>query len=232
MTTAETYGIRIAAIAIVLVLIGVYVYNKHLHAQRKTLYLENANYSVQIGMYDMFKTSRADIVMLGNSLTYNANWAEMLGRANIANRGIPSDITAGYLHRLDYVYKLQPKICFIEGGVNDIHAKCSVLEIFANYTSIIDTLRGHHIIPVIQSTLFVARTWPNAVDENREVEALNKLLSEFAREHSVEFLDINALVSKDGFLRDELTFDGIHLNADGYALWVPEVEMVLVKHQL
>jgi lysophospholipase L1-like esterase len=213
-------------------MIGWHSYNQCLEAQYANLYLENKNYKVQIGMFNQYKTVQADVVMLGNSLTYNANWNELLGRKNIANRGISSDITQGYLHRLNYVYRLNPKICFIEGGVNDVYANFSAAVIFSNYTKIIDTLRAHHIIPIIQSTLFVANKREQSVSKNEEIIKLNKLLIEYARNQSIEYLDINSLVCTNGFLINEYTYDGLHLNAEGYSLWVPEVEKILIKYGL
>jgi lysophospholipase L1-like esterase len=224
--------IQITLIVIILALIGWYSYNQYLEAQYANLYLENKNYKVQIGMFNHFRTAQADIVMLGNSLTYNANWNELLGRKNIANRGISSDITQGYLHRLNYVYRLNPKICFIEGGVNDVYANFSAADIFSNYTKIIDTLRAHHIIPIIQSTLFVANKREQSVSKNEEITKLNKLLFSFAQKQSIEYLDINSLVSQNGYLKNDLTYDGLHLNAEGYSLWIPEVEKVLIKYGL
>ena len=224
--------LRFSILGIILALIGWYVYNHYSEAQYANLYLKNGNYDVQIGMYKQFKTIQADVVMLGNSLTYNANWNELLGRKNIANRGINSDITAGYLHRLAYVYRLKPKLCFIEGGVNDVYANYSAIDIFENYSKIIDTLRAHHIIPIIQSTLFVASKWENSQTKNEEIRKLNKLLSEFTLKQSLEYLDINSLVAYNGFLKNELTYDGLHLNAAGYAFWVPEVEKLLIKYGL
>ena len=203
-----------------------------LEAQYASLYLENSNYSVQVGMYERFRTEHADVVMLGNSLTYNANWNELLGRSTIANRGIVSDITAGYLHRLQYVYRLSPKLCFIEGGVNDVYAHYTPKQIFNNYRMIIDTLRRHNITPVIQSTLCVGKGRAESEKKNDEIRALNELLKAYTKENGVVFLDINALVTSDGYLRDELTYDQIHLNAAGYALWVPEVETVLKENGL
>lgn len=223
---------RLSSLIIVLALIAWYAYSRYLDAQFANLYLKNENYKVQVDMYKNFRTTQADIVMLGNSLTYNANWNELLGRKNIVNRGIHSDITAGYLHRLSYVYKLKPKLCFIEGGVNDVYANYSVSEIFENYCLIIDTLRDHHIIPIIQSTLFVAGKRDKSQSMNKKIQELNKLLLEYAHRQSIEYLDINSLVSQNGFLKNNLTYDGIHLNADGYSLWIPEVEKVLIKYGL
>ena len=218
-----------------IVIVGVvvfYSYNKYLQAQYASLYLQNGNYSVQVGMQGLYKSTQYDVVMLGNSHTYNANWNELLNRRNIANRGIVGDITTGYLQRLGYVYGMNPKICFIEGGVNDVYANYSAGQIFDNYVNIIDTIRSFDIIPVIQSTMFVAKAWPNSSEKNLEIKKLNALLSEYASKQSIIFLDINFLVSANGFLTDSLTYDGIHLNANGYSFWVSEVEKVLLKNGL
>jgi lysophospholipase L1-like esterase len=204
----------------------------NLQAQQVAPYLRNTNYGIQLGMYDLFASTQADVVMLGNSLTFNANWNEILNRSNIANRGIASDITSGYLHRLGYVTRLNPKLCFIEGGVNDLYSNDSVKNIVRNYADIIDSLQSHHIVPVIQSTLFVGAKYPHAREKNKQIQTLNTWLIAYALKNGIEFLDINHLVSKDGFLRSDLTYDGIHLNARGYALWAPEVGKVLAKHNL
>jgi lysophospholipase L1-like esterase len=207
-------------------------YPQQPRARKIPAYLQNKNYALQLGMYDLFTSTRADVVMLGNSLTYNANWNEILNRSNIANRGIASDITSGYLHRLDYVYRLHPLICFIEGGINDLYSNDSAAHIAANVMCIVDSLRSHGIVAVIQSTLCVAATYPRAREKNRQVVLLNELLRRLALERAVEFLDINILVSVNGFLRKDLTPDGIHLNARGYSLWAQEIEKVLTKYDL
>ena len=218
-------------IAAILVGVAISLFGGSLQAQ-KPPYLKNTNYVVQLGMYDLLTSTQADVVMLGNSLTYNANWNEILNRSNIANRGISSDITSGYLHRLHYVYRLRPKICFIEGGINDLFSNDSVKNIVRNYAGIIDSLQAHDIVPVIQSTLFVSARYPRAREKNRQVQTLNTWLAAFALKNEIEFLDINALVSTKGFLRADLTYDGIHLSARGYALWAPEVGRILAQHNL
>lgn len=224
--------LRLSSLFLGLVTVAFFARDGHLQAQKATLYLQNVNYNIQVGMYESFRSTHADVVMLGNSLSYNANWNELLGRSNIANRGIVSDLTDGYLHRLSYVYKLSPRLCFIEGGVNDVYENRPPKEAVRNFRQIVDTLRAHHIIPIIQSTLFVGAKWHHAREKNAEIQELNELLAGFAKEQSIQFLDINALVSTDGLLRDELTFDGVHLNARGYSYWVSEVENVLVRNGL
>ena len=195
-----------------------------------TLYRMNRNYAIQTQLYDLYRTEKADVVMLGNSITFGVNWNELMGRTAIVNRGIGSDITYGFLQRMEYVYKLHPKMCCVMGGINDIYVEISVERIFENYITIIEGLRKHSIIPVIQSTLLVSPKWKKSVERNREVEKLDSLLADYADKNSIEFLNLNAVMSKDHQLRDELTTDGVHLTAMGYALWRTELEAIFRKH--
>jgi lysophospholipase L1-like esterase len=204
-------------------------------------YRTNPNYTLQQSMYDIYKTRQADIVMLGNSLTHGAAWNELLGRPNVIERGITSDVLYGFESRINAIYKLNPKIVFIMGGLNDIYNWTPVEDIFAVYTRIISGLRSRNIIPVIQSTTYSAKTyakdWGGTPEgnfgRNREVDKLNKLLSDYAKKNNIDYIDVNALTAgKDGFLRPELTWDGIHFKADAYKLWAREVDKILVKHKL
>lgn len=210
-------------------------------------YKANPNYSLQTAMFDIYKTKQADIVMLGNSLTAGTNWSELLGRTNVVARAIPGDILQGFYARLNYVFRLKPKIVFILGGLNDIYNWTPVEEIYFNYIKIVLALKSRGIIPVIQSTTYAARDYAKDwggtpevnASRNREVDKLNKLLEDFAKQNNIDYIDINSKMStstnkstNDKFLRPELTWDGVHLNAEGYKIWANEVEKVLAKYKL
>jgi len=156
------------------------------------IYKRNPNYALQLGIYDVYKTKQADIVMLGNSLTHGANWNELVGRSNIVERGIPSDVTEGIFERMNYVFKLKPKICFLLVGLNDIYNWTPVENIYFNYVRIINLLKAKEIIPVIQSTVYAGKKWPNSEERNQEVIKLNKLLLEYALKNEIEFIDLNS----------------------------------------
>jgi len=210
--------------------------------QKDTLrYRSNPNYDLQTKMFSIYKTRQADIVMLGNSLTAGAIWSELLGRSNVVGRGIPGDILQGYNERLNEILKLKPKIVFILGGLNDIYGWIPVEKIFSDYILIIQKLQSNGIIPVIQSTIYAGRDWAKDwggtpevnAGRNKEVEKLNKLLSEYAAKNRIDFIDLNSkMATKDNFLRPELTWDGVHLNAEGYKIWAREVERVLIKYKM
>ena len=147
-----------------------------------SLYLKNPSYSIQTELYNIYRIKRAKIVMLGNSITHGANWNELINRNDVAERGISGDLTSGFLHRLEYVYKLKPKICFIMGGINDLFYGKQVNEVFQNITKIVDSLKSHKIKIVLQSTLFVKNGSPLFDTINERVAALNLQLKKYRSE--------------------------------------------------
>lgn len=220
-------------LCLVVVVAGVYTFFRiRANAQLEPLYLQNKNYLLQTALFDLYTTEHADVVMLGNSLTEWVEWNELLGRKNIANRGIAGDVTGGYLHRLEQIYKLKPKLCFIEGGINDLYADVPVDIVVEQYVKIVEEFRSHSIIPVMQSTLFVSPKWRDAAAKNKEVAELNTQLEEFAKNNSIEFINLNAVMSINSLLRDELTHDGIHLTAAGYKIWGAAADQMLRKYGL
>lgn len=239
--------LKIINISLIIAVILVSGGNFTIRAQDKkeiAKYLQNPIYKRKIEFFKLSKTKSADIVMLGNSLTEGANWSELLGRSKVVNRGITGDILEGYLHRMQYVYNLEPKVCFVEGGINDIYNWTPVSIIFNNYVKVIEILKKHKITPIIQSTLYAGRKWgsewivshrpdltPEEVnrERNKEVDKLNALLRNYARRNRIIFIDLNKRMSSGGFLRSNLTWDGIHLKANGYRIWAEEVNKVLIK---
>lgn len=198
----------------------------------KPQYLNNPNYTIELDKYKNYMMKQADIVMLGNSLTHGINWNELLGRTSISEQGIPSDITEGVINRMEYVFKVNPKVCFIMIGVNDIFSWIPVETIFANYKIILEKLKEKNIIPIIQSVLYAGTTQPSAENRNVEITKLNALLTKYAKENNFEFVNLNRKMSTSNFLKQELTIDGIHLNGEGFKLWGREVDKVLRKFSL
>ena len=158
-------------------------------------------------------------MLFRSSLTHGANWNELLNRNDVAERGISGDLTSGFLHRLKYVYKLKPKICFIMGGINDLFYGKQVNEIFQNIIKIVDSLKSHKIKIVLQSTLFVKNGSSLFDTINERVAALNLQLKKYTAQNRIIFLNLNEKLSIDDHLKEEYTIDGVHLSAAGYKIW-------------
>lgn len=195
-----------------------------------SLHLKSTVYRSLTAHFALSKLRSADIVFLGNSITAGGNWAELLGRERVVNRGIGGDNTVGMLHRLSFVVRLRPKLCFIMAGINDLYADAPVDRVFRNYQMIVDSLVREGITPVIQSTLHVHPRWKRAEVKNLEVAALNVLLKQLARSGGWEYIDINAVLSEDGILKEEFTTDGVHLTPAAYERWRDLLEPVIVRN--
>lgn len=194
-----------------------------------SIYLQNPNYLIQTELYDVYRMKRAKIVMLGNSITHKVNWNELLNRNDVVERGISGDYTSGFLNRLNNIYELKPKICFLMGGINDLFYGKQVDEIFQNIVKITDSLKLHHIKVVLQSTLFVKGGSTFLETINERVDSLNIYLKKYASDNNIIYLDVNKKLSVDKKLKEEFTIDGVHLSALGYKIWSSQIIQILTK---
>lgn len=208
------------------------------------VYMKNSVYMLKIELFEIYKKIPADIVMLGDSRTDGVNWSELLGRPNIVARGIPSDVTEGYLARMEYIYNLEPKYCIIQGGLNDIYNWTPVEKIYQNYIKIINGLRVKGIKPILQSIIYAGKIWGKDYlvrtnsklkaedvnkERNQEIAKLNKMLKSYASRNNIIYIELNDAMSYRGLLKDELTRDGVHLNARGYRIWGRKIDEVLTE---
>jgi lysophospholipase L1-like esterase len=170
-------------------------------------------------VFKAYKPKKFKIVMLGDSITYGIDWNELFSRSDVANRGIAGDLTEGFMKRLSDIYELNPEICMIMGGINDINNDIPVSDIFVNFTKIIEDLQANKITPIIQSTLFVSAMDENWKEKNEKVNELNRMLMDYAIANDITFIDINKELSRNGALDSSYTYDGLHLTGNGYEKW-------------
>jgi lysophospholipase L1-like esterase len=164
----------------------------------------------------------ADIVMIGDSLTDAAEWREMFPQLSIVNRGIDNDTTDGVLARLDEIVAVRPRLAFVMIGVNDFsNARASVDGVLSNYRAIVARLEQAGIKVVIESTLPCNETlgkWKSCKAINGKVRRLDAELAKLGS-GTVAYADIAAKLTDAHGLKKEFTYDGVHLNGEGYRLW-------------
>ena len=159
-------------------------------------------------------------VMLGDSITDEGQWDELLDNPLVQNRGISGDTTDGVLERLDSINKSIKQV-FIMIGVNDIMRGKEVDEVYSNYLKIIKFFQDRNIKVYIQSTLFIGER--RAENFNIKVEDLDKRLEKYAKENNITFINLNPIFAPNKVLKKEFTFDDLHLNGTAYKLWAQEI---------
>jgi len=159
--------------------------------------------------------------MIGDSITEDGSWNELLERDDIMNRGMAGDTSSGVLNRVD---RLEDNIekAFVMVGINDLIWNRSVNHVFNNYIQILDRLRTKGITPIVQSTLYTGRE--SAGRYNGHVKTLNDKLKRYCEKENIKFIDLNDILSSYGQLDDQYTIDGVHLEARAYILWAESIK--------
>ena len=176
-----------------------------------------------------------DIVMLGNSLTENGgDWGARLGKDHVRNRGIIGDEIMGVYDRLHLILPGKPAKLFLMIGVNDISHDLSVDCIVDRIKMTVQRIRRESpetklylqsLLPFNESF----RRYKRLDGKSYMVPAINAKLKAFAKENKIAFIDLYPLFCQDGepVLIKKLSTDGLHLNNEGYKIWVKELKKKL-----
>ena len=169
--------------------------------------------------------------MIGDSLTDGAEWGEMFPGAAIANRGIDGDTTDGVLRRMKGIQSVDAGKAFVMIGINDFGKQGRTVDaVFDDYRKIVSELETGGMKVFIQSTLPCNEAkagWISCAAIQEKIRQLNARLATLAS-GNVAFIDINAGLAGEGGLKPELTYDGVHLNGDGYRIWKREISKYLL----
>ncbi|HKE57384.1 MAG TPA: SGNH/GDSL hydrolase family protein [Pyrinomonadaceae bacterium] len=177
------------------------------------------------------------VVFMGDSITdgwHNPNSGGFFPGKPYANRGISGQTTPQMLIRFrPDVIELQPKVVVILAGTNDIAGNTGPTTLAAiedNLTTMAELAKAHGIRVVLASLLPVSdyevRDGKPIVQTVRrppeQIKALNNWMKEYVAKNHLVYLDyFSAMVDDKGFLKDELSDDGLHPNPKGYAVMNP-----------
>ena len=191
-------------------------------ARRRNTY-QSTYHQMRKQMFEQMPNSETEIIFIGDSLTDQGEWAELLGNANIRNRGISGDTTDGVLNRLKEITASQPQKLFLMIGANDLwNEKKPASEIAQNYRRILEQIQRQ----TPQTQVFIQSLLPmNTIQypikvNNSDIISVNRHLQNLANEFSYTYIDIHQHFTNDQKQLDPVyTIDGVHLNGKGYLNW-------------
>ena len=173
----------------------------------------------------LMNNERYETMMLGDSITDEGQWDELLDNTKVQNRGISGDTTDGVLDRLNSISKGIKQV-FIMIGVNDIMRGKEVDEVYENYLKIIQTFKDKNIKVYIQSTLYIGES--RKANFNPKIEELDARLEKYASENQITFINLNPIFAPQKVLKKEFTSDDLHLNGTAYKLWTLHFQVEIV----
>ena len=185
------------------------------------------------------------VVFMGDSIT--DSWDDpkfggfFPGKPYI-DRGISGQTTPQMLIRFRAdVIDLRPKAVVILAGTNDLAGNTgpiTLAEIEGNLISMADLARANGIKVVLASLLPISdyeqRDGKPIIQSARrapeKIRALNEWMHAYAARNKLIYLDYySAMIDDKGFLKEELSEDGLHPNAKGYAIMAPLAEASIAK---
>jgi lysophospholipase L1-like esterase len=171
------------------------------------------------------------VVFLGDSITDYWKLADYFSSKAYINRGIDGQTTSQMLVRFRQdVVTLHPRIMVVLAGTNDVAGvtgRTRNEDIEANYASIAELARLHHIHVIFSSLLPVNNYTEDAKESfalrpSERILALNAWLKDYCAKNGLVYLDyFSALVDDKGRLKRDLSDDGLHPNAAGYKVMAP-----------
>ena len=185
-------------------------------------------YNSWLSVFRSLPASEGKIVLLGDSLTERGLWSELFPFTPVLDRGIGGDTIEGIAARLDEVARLNPSRIFLMVGCNNLSGreKVDVSKVWAEYEKLIKEIKKQ----MPETTLYVQSILPVAKDYQYSdvfvgaAAEINKLLEAGVERYGYFYLDIaSKLADEEGFLRGDLSVDGVHLSPDGYFIWATQL---------
>ena len=180
---------------------------------------------------------RPDVVFMGNSIT--DCWADTVpaffADNNFVGRGISGQVSSQMLVRFqEDVINLHPKVVVICCGTNDIaqnNGYISLEHILQNIKSMCELARANKIKPIVCSTLPAKGfKWRPEMKPANDIIHLNEMIKEYAKENKIPYVDYHsALKDEENGLPLKYSKDGVHPNAQGYAVMEGVIMPILKK---
>jgi lysophospholipase L1-like esterase len=184
---------------------------------------------------------QARVVFMGDSITDvwdDEKYGGFFPGRPWVNRGISGQTTPQMLIRFrPDVIALRPRAVVILAGTNDLSGNTGPTTLSAvqdNLTSMAELARANSIRVVLASVLPVSDYDRDAQGQPllrtrcrppAQIVALNDWLRRYAAGNGHVYLDYYTVTADaKGFLKDELSDDGLHPNAKGYAVMAPLAE--------
>lgn len=188
--------------------------------------LENATYLERMQEFKKNPLTKGQIVFFGNSITQGGKWDTYFPKQKPANRGISGDNTDGMLSRMHEVIAAQPAKLFLMAGINDISLQRDNATVIRQMRLLLRQVKAgspdtkiylQSALPLNAEKLKYSRLKGKEI----QIENYNTLLKNLCNEFDITYVDVySQLLEKPLTLKAEYTQDGLHINAEAYAVWV------------
>lgn len=173
------------------------------------------------------RTSKSDIVMLGDSHVNMGNWNSLLSGVRVRKEGY-GGYDSEMIKRIAYPPRYGNKnLVILVVGANDLGRKEYTPNHFSNNVSAIyDTIINNGFNIAIHEIIY------KTTDNGRSglIDEANKILDSISKSKAIEFIEYPDNLFKGKLLKKEYSKDGVHLNEKGYEIWGEYLDKWKDKH--
>lgn len=187
------------------------------------------NWNLSNDVQNFLPIDSNDIVFVGTSITEGFPLNELYPGIKIKNRGISGNETRHILGRINPIYAGHPKEIILESGINDLIGGKPVNAVYDNIEKIVKACDNFKIQLLIQSVYPVCKIY---AEHQPKIDSLNFRLKILCKNRGITYIDVCSSLKKNGTLNSDLTFDGLHLNANGYKIVKKDLDPYIIgdKH--
>jgi len=181
-------------------------------------------YEAKKQFFEAMPNDTNEIIFLGNSITEGCDWAELFSNSKIKNRGISGDIIEGVINRINEVVESHPQKIFLLIGTNDLARNKSINQILSDYERLIILIKDK----TPKTELYIQSILPTHNQETRkngDILEINKGLMKLSEKYNSVFINLfESFRNEKNELDLTYSYDGLHLNGNGYLLWKKVIE--------
>jgi len=201
------------------------VYHSILHGNvSKVTY--KMSYENRQSIFNIMPEDTSAIYFIGNSIIAGIEWNELFNNIHIKNRGIGGDLTNGVLSRINEIAIARPQKVFLLIGINDLLQKIEHKNIIDNYKRILEIIQSKspNTKIYLQSIMPVNSKGVKSDD----IIKVNKELNRLCTDINCNYIDLFSLFKNEkNELKEEYSFDGVHINGKGYEIWEYKIRQYL-----
>ena len=176
-------------------------------------------YDAKMQFFENIPSDTNEIIFLGDSITEGCDWDELFNNHKLKNRGISNDNIAGVINRIYRIAESYPKKIFLMIGINDLARGKSTHQIVKEYEQLIRLIKNK----TPNTELYIQSILPTMYQETRkndDIMEINKGLNQLSKKHNLIFINLfDSFRNENNELNLAYSFDGLHLNGNGYFLW-------------
>lgn len=159
-------------------------------------------------------STKADVVMLGDSITVMGRWNEYWPDLRVANRGLSGETVADVRKRIATVVAVDPQLVVLLIGTNDVAMRGDLTVAAAQFRQLVQSISARTRVLLVTVPPCVC-----ALAQNDAINRFNIDVRRIGAEAKLPVIDLHAALVKGGSLDPAVTNDGTHLNAIGYSRW-------------